>query len=107
MHAMILSLDMLCVWCCVFQFALVETVTTSIMDQFPRTRKHKWAVILVVSIIGFLLGLTLCTNVSNIAHCKNSRAVEFVQRIWAHLYLNRELGILQRSSELRLGDKMA
>ena len=47
-----------------FQFALVETVTTSIFDQWPQTRKRKWQVILVVSIIGFVLGLTMCTSVS-------------------------------------------
>jgi solute carrier family 6 amino acid transporter-like protein 5/7/9/14 len=44
------------------EFALVETVTTSIMDQWPATRKKKWAVILGCAVIMYFLGLTLCTR---------------------------------------------
>jgi solute carrier family 6 amino acid transporter-like protein 5/7/9/14 len=44
------------------EFALVETVTTGLMDQFPLLRKHKAITIIVTCIIGFLLGLTLTTN---------------------------------------------
>ncbi|XP_013416294.1 sodium- and chloride-dependent neutral and basic amino acid transporter B(0+)-like, partial [Lingula anatina] len=44
------------------EFALVETVTTSIMDVWTSTRKHKWAVVTCVSIILYLLGLVMCTS---------------------------------------------
>merc|ERR1712076_244857 len=44
------------------EFALVETVCTGLMDQFPKLRKKSWAVILGTGIIGFLLGLSLCCN---------------------------------------------
>jgi len=42
------------------EFALIETVTTAFMDQFPSWRKKKWAVIIVTCLIGFILGLSLC-----------------------------------------------
>merc|ERR1711976_189679 len=41
------------------EFALVETVTTAFFDQFPSLRKRKWLFMLVVSVIGFLLGLPM------------------------------------------------
>lgn len=44
------------------EFALVETVTTSIIDQWPHLRKKKTYVILGVCVVFFILGLTLCTN---------------------------------------------
>ena len=44
------------------QFALVETVTTSIMDQFPKLRKYKAGVIIGTGVVLFLLGLTMTTN---------------------------------------------
>jgi len=44
------------------EFALMETVTTAFMDQFPKLRKHKGLVILGFSAIFFLLGLTMCTS---------------------------------------------
>jgi len=44
------------------EFALVETVCTGLMDQFPKLRKKSWAVILCTGIVGFLLGLSLCCN---------------------------------------------
>lgn len=44
------------------EFALMETVTTCIFDQFPATRKKKWLVIIVLAVAFFLLGLPLCTD---------------------------------------------
>jgi solute carrier family 6 amino acid transporter-like protein 5/7/9/14 len=44
------------------EFALVETVTTALMDQFPKLRNHKALTIIVTCCIGYLLGLTLTTN---------------------------------------------
>ncbi|ELU04638.1 hypothetical protein CAPTEDRAFT_155040 [Capitella teleta] len=44
------------------EFALMETVTTCVFDQFPQTRKKKWAVIMVLGALFFLLGLPLCTD---------------------------------------------
>ncbi|CAH1784499.1 unnamed protein product, partial [Owenia fusiformis] len=41
------------------QFAMLETVMTSIMDQFPHVRKKKTFIILFISILFFLCGLTL------------------------------------------------
>lgn len=45
------------------QFAMMETVISAISDIFPRyLRKHKTPFTLVVCIIGFLLGIPLCTQ---------------------------------------------
>lgn len=44
------------------QFVLVETVTTSFLDLFPRTRRFKAFVVMVFCGIFFLLGLTLTTK---------------------------------------------
>ena len=44
------------------QFAVVETVTTAVMDQWPVLRKYKAFVIIVYSIIMYLMGLILCTD---------------------------------------------
>jgi len=44
------------------QFTMTETITTAIMDQFPNLREHKGKVVIVASIIGFILGLTMCTR---------------------------------------------
>ena len=46
------------------QFVLVETVTTSFLDMFPKTRKFKAFVVMCFCFIFFLLGLTLTTDVS-------------------------------------------
>merc|ERR1711915_1103173 len=43
------------------QFTMVETITTAIMDQWPKTRAHKGKVVIGASVAGFLLGLT-CTS---------------------------------------------
>ena len=50
--------------CNLFQFVLVETVTTSLMDRFPKLRQYKLLTVMVVCAVFFLLGLTLTTNVS-------------------------------------------
>jgi len=44
------------------QFTMVETITTAVMDQWPNTRQHKGKVVIGASIVGFILGLTCCTN---------------------------------------------
>ena len=44
---------------------MLETVLTSIMDQFKNLRPHKTKVVLIMCIVAYLLGLTMCTHVSN------------------------------------------
>ncbi|CAG0880461.1 unnamed protein product [Darwinula stevensoni] len=44
------------------QFALMETVTTALMDFFPMLRIHKVLVVAAVSFAGFLGGIIFCTN---------------------------------------------
>ena len=44
------------------QFTMTENLTTAVMDQWPHLRKNKSLVVIVTSIIGFILGLTMCTN---------------------------------------------
>ncbi|KAK6179428.1 hypothetical protein SNE40_011789 [Patella caerulea] len=44
------------------QFVLVETVSTSFMDLFPKARNYKTFVVVGFGTIFFLLGLTLTTN---------------------------------------------
>ncbi|KAK2164414.1 hypothetical protein NP493_1414g01000 [Ridgeia piscesae] len=44
------------------EFALVETISTSIMDQWVPLRKKKSLVILCLCVVFYLLGLTMCTN---------------------------------------------
>eukprot|EP00091_Calanus_sinicus_P014005 TRINITY_DN3123_c0_g1_i2.p1 TRINITY_DN3123_c0_g1~~TRINITY_DN3123_c0_g1_i2.p1 ORF type:complete len:652 (-),score=190.36 TRINITY_DN3123_c0_g1_i2:80-2035(-) len=44
------------------QFTMTETITTAIMDQYPNLRAHKGKVVIFASIIGFILGLTMCTR---------------------------------------------
>ena len=52
------------------QFAMVETVTTAIMDQWPKLRKRKISVVLVACFIFFLLGLPFCCQVFEYCpHC--------------------------------------
>ena len=48
----------------VFQFVLIETVTTSVMDRFPKLRNYKLLTVIALCSFFFLLGLTLTTNVS-------------------------------------------
>jgi len=44
------------------QFTMTETITTAVMDQYPNLREHKGKVVIFASIIGFILGLTMCTR---------------------------------------------
>ncbi|XP_013135255.1 PREDICTED: sodium- and chloride-dependent glycine transporter 1-like isoform X2 [Papilio polytes] len=44
------------------QFALMETVTTAILDRFPNFRQKKGWVVLSVAIFGYLGGLIFTTN---------------------------------------------
>ena len=44
------------------QFTMTETITTAIMDQFPNLRNHKGKVVIAASVLGFILGLTMCTR---------------------------------------------
>ncbi len=61
-----------------FQFAMLETVLTSILDQFKHLRPHKTRVILAMSVCFFILGLPLCTNVS----------IELYQIIVSYIYFH-------------------
>ena len=45
------------------QFALMETVTTAILDGVPSLRLYKIWVVLVVSILGYFGGIIFTTNV--------------------------------------------
>ncbi|XP_078340686.1 sodium-dependent proline transporter-like [Crassostrea virginica] len=42
------------------QFAMLETVLTGVMDQYPFLRPRKTFVILAISVVFFILGLPLC-----------------------------------------------
>ncbi|XP_059082563.1 sodium- and chloride-dependent glycine transporter 1-like [Tigriopus californicus] len=44
------------------QFAMTETVTTAIMDQWPQTRRHKTWVVLGACSLGLAFGLLMCLN---------------------------------------------
>ncbi len=44
------------------QFTMVETLTTAIMDQWPQLRNKKSLVVIATSLVGFLLGLSMCTK---------------------------------------------
>lgn len=46
------------------QFALMETVTTAILDGIPAMRNYKIWVVLGVSVIGYAGGIIFTTNVS-------------------------------------------
>lgn len=41
----------------------METVTTAILDKFSNLRAHKFWVVLVVAVLGYLGGLGFTTNV--------------------------------------------
>ena len=55
-----------------FQFALVETAITSMMDQWPKLRKWKSLVTLATCAAMFILGLPLCTDVGCFSIFKRS-----------------------------------
>ncbi|CAG0916787.1 unnamed protein product [Notodromas monacha] len=44
------------------EFTMIETLVTALLDEKPKLRRYKGWVALVVSIIGFLLGLSMCTR---------------------------------------------
>ncbi|XP_075169200.1 glycine transporter [Haematobia irritans] len=44
------------------QFALMETVTTAILDKFPNSRQYKTWVVFFVAILGYIGGLGFTTN---------------------------------------------
>lgn len=43
------------------QFALLETISTGLTDQFPVLRKRSYLVIISVAVVFYLLGLVMCT----------------------------------------------
>jgi len=47
------------------QFALMETVTTAILDGIPSLRNYKVWVVLGAAIVGYAGGVIFTTNVSN------------------------------------------
>jgi len=44
------------------QFTMTETITTAVMDQWPQLRAHKGKVVIGASVVGCILGLTMCTQ---------------------------------------------
>lgn len=49
-----------------FQFAMLESVLTGIVDYFPALRSKKTLVMLVISIVFYILGLPMTTPVNQI-----------------------------------------
>ena len=47
------------------QFALMETVTTAILDGIPALRNYKFWVVLGCSVFGYSGGIIFTTNVRN------------------------------------------
>jgi len=47
------------------QFAMVETVVTAVVDEFPPLKRKKIAVVAVFCVVMFLLGLPQCSLVSS------------------------------------------
>jgi solute carrier family 6 amino acid transporter-like protein 5/7/9/14 len=43
-------------------FTYTETLTTAVIDQYPSLIKHKGKVVIGISVLGFILGLSMCTN---------------------------------------------
>ncbi|CAH1787244.1 unnamed protein product [Owenia fusiformis] len=43
-------------------FALLETVTTALLDKFPDYRERKTWIVLAMCTLGYIGGLTICTN---------------------------------------------
>ena len=48
---------------CLRQFVAVEAVITGFVDQFDFLRAHKTLFTLLICVVGFLLGLSMCTPV--------------------------------------------
>lgn len=53
------------------QFALMETVTTAILDAFPALRNYKLWVVLAAAVFGYAGGIIFTTNVSLLKHRRN------------------------------------
>lgn len=49
-----------------FQFAMLESVLTGIVDYFPGLRSKKTLVMLVISVVFYILGLPMTTPVNQI-----------------------------------------
>lgn len=49
-----------------FQFAMLESVLTGIVDYFPGLRSKKTLVMLAISIVFYILGLPMTTPVNQI-----------------------------------------
>ncbi|KAJ4451056.1 hypothetical protein ANN_02493 [Periplaneta americana] len=61
------------------QFALMETVTTAILDRFPNLRDYKIWVVLVVAVFGYFGGLIFTTNggAENLRTCRSLRIFSY------------------------------
>lgn len=44
------------------QFTMVETLTTAIFDEWPKLRNRKGTVVMITSLVGFILGLSMCAR---------------------------------------------
>lgn len=54
-------------WCPFLQFATIETIVTSVADEFPKyLRKHKPLFTLVCCVSFYILGFPMITEVRNI-----------------------------------------
>lgn len=60
------------------QFALMETVTTAILDGIPALRNYKIWVVLGVAVTGYAGGVIFTTNVSPIQFLKCRRKIVFL-----------------------------
>ena len=54
---------------------MVETVTTALMDRFPKIRHYKLLTVIACCTLFFLLGLTLTTNVSYLSNVQKHELV--------------------------------
>lgn len=72
-----------------FQFAMLESVLTGIVDYFPGLRSKKTLVMLAISIVFYILGLPMTTPVHQIYIflLKNPRFTEHPGGIFLKIYL--------------------
>lgn len=72
-----------------FQFAMLESVLTGIVDYFPGLRSKKTLVMLAISIVFYILGLPMTTPVHQIYIflLKNPRFTEHPDGIFLKIYL--------------------
>ena len=64
-----------------FQFALLETVTTALLDRFPHWRDKKMYVVLVMCVLGYSGGLPLCTRVCSLCVVGHSGGLPLCTRV--------------------------